>query len=74
MGFGRFRPARPIPTALPQRGTYGTMGVGLGQAIAACVVHPDRPVIHLSGDSAIGFSGWKWRRWSATTSRARSSS
>src|SRR5437660_6532334 len=38
-------------------GTYGTMGVGLGQAIAACVVHPDRPVIHLSGDSAIGFSG-----------------
>jgi len=38
-------------------GTYGTMGVGLGQAIAACLVHPDRPVIHLSGDSAIGFSG-----------------
>ena len=38
-------------------GTYGTMGVGLGQAVAACVAHPDRPVIHLSGDSAIGFSG-----------------
>src|SRR5712675_863897 len=38
-------------------GTYGTMGVGLGQAIAACVAHPDRPVIHLSGVSAIGFSG-----------------
>jgi 2-hydroxyacyl-CoA lyase 1 len=38
-------------------GTYGTMGVGLGQAIAACLAHPDRPVIHLSGDSAIGFSG-----------------
>ena len=38
-------------------GTYGTMGVGLGQAIAACIVHPDRPVVHLSGDSAIGFSG-----------------
>jgi thiamine pyrophosphate-dependent acetolactate synthase large subunit-like protein len=33
------------------------MGLGLGQAIAAAVVHPDRPVIHLSGDSAIGFSG-----------------
>src|SRR5437667_266442 len=31
--------------------------VGDGQAIAACVVHPDLPVIHLSGDSAIGFSG-----------------
>jgi 2-hydroxyacyl-CoA lyase 1 len=38
-------------------GTYGTMGVGLGQAIAACVAHPERPVVHLSGDSAIGFSG-----------------
>jgi 2-hydroxyacyl-CoA lyase 1 len=38
-------------------GTYGTMGVGLGQAIAAHVADPSRPVIHLSGDSAIGFSG-----------------
>jgi thiamine pyrophosphate-dependent acetolactate synthase large subunit-like protein len=36
-------------------GTCGTMGVGLGQAIAAAVVYPDRPVVHLSGDSAIGF-------------------
>ena len=33
------------------------MGVGLGQAIAACVAQPGRPVVHLSGDSAIGFSG-----------------
>jgi 2-hydroxyacyl-CoA lyase 1 len=38
-------------------GTYGTMGVGLGQAIAAAVACPDRPIVHLSGDSAIGFSG-----------------
>ena len=38
-------------------GTYGTMGVGLGQAIAACVADSSRPVIHLSGNSAIGFSG-----------------
>jgi 2-hydroxyacyl-CoA lyase 1 len=37
-------------------GTYGTMGVGLGQAIAAAVAEPNRPVIQLSGDSAIGFS------------------
>src|SRR5262249_57524411 len=35
-------------------GTYGTMGVGLGHAIAACVVHPDRLASHLSGDPAIG--------------------
>src|SRR6201981_1782771 len=38
-------------------GTYGTMGVGLGQAIAAAVAEPNRPVIHLSCRSAIGFSG-----------------
>ncbi len=38
-------------------GSYGTMGVGLGFVIAACVVHPDRPVVHVSGNSAIGFSG-----------------
>jgi 2-hydroxyacyl-CoA lyase 1 len=35
----------------------GTMGVGLGQAIAAAVAEPNRPVIHLSGNSAIGFPG-----------------
>jgi hypothetical protein len=28
------------------------MGVGLGQAIAACVAHPDRPVIHQSAKIA----------------------
>ena len=33
------------------------MGVGLGIVIAACVVHPDKPIVHVSGDSAIGFSG-----------------
>jgi 2-hydroxyacyl-CoA lyase 1 len=38
-------------------GSYGTMGIGMGFAIAAAVVHPDRPVISVSGDSAIGFSG-----------------
>jgi 2-hydroxyacyl-CoA lyase 1 len=38
-------------------GSYGTMGIGMGFAIAAAVVHPDRPIISVSGDSAIGFSG-----------------
>jgi 2-hydroxyacyl-CoA lyase 1 len=37
--------------------TFGTMGVGLGQAIAAQVTHPDRKVICIEGDSAFGFSG-----------------
>lgn len=29
----------------------------MGFAVAAAVVHPDRPIISVSGDSAIGFSG-----------------
>jgi len=37
--------------------SFGTMGVGLGQAIAAQLVHPDRKVICVEGDSAFGFSG-----------------
>ncbi|MCA9844940.1 MAG: oxalyl-CoA decarboxylase [Dehalococcoidia bacterium] len=37
--------------------TYGTMGVGLGQAIAAAVVNPDKKVVCVEGDSAFGFSG-----------------
>jgi 2-hydroxyacyl-CoA lyase 1 len=45
------------PRSYLNAGSYGTMGVGLGIVIAACVVHPDRPVVHVSGDSAIGFSG-----------------
>lgn len=38
-------------------GTYGTMGIGLGFAIAAAVTHPDQPVVSVQGDSAFGFSG-----------------
>lgn len=38
-------------------GSFGTMGVGLGQAIAAAVVHRDKKVVCLEGDSAFGFSG-----------------
>ena len=38
-------------------GTYGTMGIGLGFLVAAAMVHPDRPVVGVLGDSAFGFSG-----------------
>jgi 2-hydroxyacyl-CoA lyase 1 len=38
-------------------GSFGTMGVGLGQAIAAACVHPEKKVICVEGDSAFGFSG-----------------
>lgn len=38
-------------------GTWGTMGVGLGYAIAAAVTHPGELVVAVEGDSAFGFSG-----------------
>ncbi|XP_075068401.1 2-hydroxyacyl-CoA lyase 1 [Mixophyes fleayi] len=42
-------------------GTFGTMGVGLGFAIAAAMVvkddSPDKRVVCVEGDSAFGFSG-----------------
>jgi acetolactate synthase-1/2/3 large subunit len=37
-------------------GPYGCLGTGLGGAIAARVIHPDRQVVALLGDGAAGFS------------------
>jgi len=45
------------PRSRLDAGTFGTMGVGLGFAIAAAVVNRDRKVIAVEGDSAFGFSG-----------------
>jgi acetolactate synthase I/II/III large subunit len=38
-------------------GPFGCLGVGPGYAIAARLAHPDRQVVVLFGDGAIGFSG-----------------
>ncbi len=38
-------------------GTYGTMGVGMGFAIAASVVNPGKRIVAVEGDAAFGFSG-----------------
>ena len=38
-------------------GTWGTMGVGPGFAIAAQVANPEKRVIALEGDAAFGFDG-----------------
>lgn len=40
-------------------GTWGTMGVGPGYAIAAATVQSDRWVVSCEGDSAFGFSGFE---------------
>src|SRR5258708_18421478 len=38
-------------------GPYGCLGTGLGYAMAARVAHPDRQVVLMLGDGAIGFNG-----------------
>ena len=57
MDIGRTQMPNKSPRLRLDAGSYGTMGIGMGFAIAAAVVHPDRPIVSVSGDSAIGFSG-----------------
>ena len=57
MDIGRTMMPNFLPRHRLDAGTFGTMGVGLGQAIAAAAVHPEKKVVCIEGDSAFGFSG-----------------
>jgi 2-hydroxyacyl-CoA lyase 1 len=57
MDIGRTQMPNHAPRLRLDAGSYGTMGVGMGYVVAAAVAHPERPIISVSGDSAIGFSG-----------------
>jgi 2-hydroxyacyl-CoA lyase 1 len=57
MDIGRTQLFNSKPRHRLDAGSYGTMGIGMGFVIAAAVVNPDKPIISVSGDSAIGFSG-----------------
>ncbi|XP_066100481.1 2-hydroxyacyl-CoA lyase 1 isoform X1 [Saccopteryx bilineata] len=61
MDIGRTVLQNHLPRHRLDAGTFGTMGVGLGFAIAAAVVAKDRNpgqrVVCVEGDSAFGFSG-----------------
>lgn len=57
MDIGRTQLDNRDPRTRLDAGSYGTMGVGFGFAIAAAVVQQDRPVVSVVGDSAFGFSG-----------------
>ena len=57
MDIGRTILPNYEPRTRLDAGTYGTMGVGLGFAIAAAVVDGSRRVVAVEGDSAFGFSG-----------------
>ncbi|MEM1246982.1 MAG: oxalyl-CoA decarboxylase [Acidobacteriota bacterium] len=57
MDIGRTVISHQQPRLRLDAGTFGTMGIGLGSALAAAVAQPDRPVVAVLGDSAFGFSG-----------------
>nr|XP_006133295.1 2-hydroxyacyl-CoA lyase 1 [Pelodiscus sinensis] len=61
MDIGRSMLPNYLPRHRIDAGTFGTMGVGLGFAIASALVAKDRTpeqrVICIEGDSAFGFSG-----------------
>ncbi|KAK7571911.1 hypothetical protein V9T40_014383 [Parthenolecanium corni] len=61
MDIGRTMLPNELPRHRLDAGTFGTMGVGLGFAIAAQLYcqkyHPSKRVVCVEGDSAFGFSG-----------------
>lgn len=61
MDIGRSILLNNLPRHRLDAGTFGTMGVGLGFAIAAALYcrdnAPKKRVICVEGDSAFGFSG-----------------
>ena len=62
MDIGRTQLPNYNPRSRLDAGSYGTMGVGLGLVVAACVVHPDKPIVHVSGDRRSASPAWRWRR------------
>lgn len=57
MDIGRTQMLNSSARSRLDAGSYGTMGVGMGFAIAAATVYPDRPVVAVEGDAGFGFSG-----------------
>eukprot|EP00753_Platysulcus_tardus_P005335 PLAT13189.1.p1 GENE.PLAT13189.1~~PLAT13189.1.p1 ORF type:complete len:562 (-),score=288.48 PLAT13189.1:115-1776(-) len=56
MDIGRTILGNRYPRHRLDAGTYGTMGIGYGFAIAAAVHFPDKQIVMVQGDSAFGFS------------------
>merc|ERR1712087_854153 len=57
MDIGRTVLNNYFPRKRLDAATWGTMGVGTGQAIAAALVSPNPGCVAVMGDSAFGFSG-----------------
>jgi 2-hydroxyacyl-CoA lyase 1 len=56
MDIARTILSQHYPRSRLDAGSFGTMGVGLGFAIAAQIAEPERQVVCIQGDSAFGFS------------------
>ena len=57
MDIGRTQMLNYNPRSRLDAGTYGTMGIGLGFAVAVAVTNPGKAIVSVQGDSAFGFSG-----------------
>lgn len=55
MDIGRVIFQHAQPRRRLDAGTFGTMGVGLGFAVAAALLHPGTRIVCVMGDSAFGF-------------------
>jgi 2-hydroxyacyl-CoA lyase 1 len=60
MDIGRTQMPNVNPRHRLDAGSYGTMGIGLGFAVAAAVTNPGKRVVMVQGDSAFGFSGMEF--------------
>lgn len=60
MDVGRTIIEHNNPRSKLDSGTFGTMGIGLPFAIASKLIHKDKQIFAILGDSAFGFSGFEY--------------
>jgi len=56
MDIGRIVLPNYYPRCRLDAGSTGAMGVGVGYALAAAIIHPEKKIVAVEGDSAFGFS------------------
>ena len=69
MDIGRTQMPNNLPRSRLDAGSYGTMGVGMGFAVAAAVVHPDRPIVLWKVTPDLVFPVWRLKPCAAITCR-----
>lgn len=60
MDIGRTVLLNYLPKTRLDAGSWGTMGVGMGQAIAGAIATPQSGCVFVAGDSAFGFSAMEF--------------